>query len=206
MPVASYVVPPSMGYLMNSPLLFELLQDVQEAGYFQLLDIMPATAGLVEAFADQHCKLFLPGCLPALTDLQNSEELTEQQLRRRLRNAIGLQKGDNAILDVLLLWDLPNYLNPVLLSGLIDTLLSHTQHGTRLHCYIHTRASMPAESGVYTFTPGAKIWVEQQTEQSRTSPAYYQEALHKHLAPFVVERSILLSNGLQEYVLRRKTE
>lgn len=201
--VASYVDKPETGYLMNSPLLFEMLQDLQQAGYYQLLDVMPATPGLLEAFSDQHCKLFLPGCMPELIRMRTSEDDTAQKLQRALRQALGLDGIHNTRLDMLLLWDLPNYLSKPVLSGLIEYLLAHTHHRARLHCYIYTRQLMPASPGVYQFVTGEKIWVEEQSAQTLPSPTYYQEALHKLLAPFVVERSILLSNGLQEYVLRK---
>lgn len=204
MSLVSVVDKPEAGYRMNSPLLFELLQGLSEEGCHQFLDIMPATPGVLDFFSQYHCKLYLPGCVNELWNLRADVLDTSNKLNRAFVNALGLYRNNKAKLDVMLLWDLPNFLDKPILSGLIEYLLPHTNNMTRLHCYVYTRQSMPASPGRYQFAPERKIWVEHQTEQTISCPAYYQEVLHKLLFPFVVQRSILLSNGMQEYVLKIK--
>lgn len=205
MPLASYVDKPEAGYRMNSPLLFQLLQGLPEEGYYQFLDITPATPGLLDFFSQYHCKLYLPGCVNELWQMKAEDLDTPHKLNRALVNSVGLYRNNKAQLDVLLLWDLPNYLDKQILSGLIEYLLPHTTNTVCLHSYIYTRQEMPASPGRYQFTSDSKMWVEQQSQQTIPCPAYYQEVLHKLLKPFVVHRSILLSNGLQEYILKIKS-
>ena len=190
---------------MNSPLLFEALEDLSQAGYFQLLDVIPAGPSLLGAFSHYHCKLYLPGCIDALMHLRIGEDDTPQKLQRDLHRALGLYADSGVKLDVLLLWDLPNYLTNPILSALIKYLLPFTSERARLHCYICTCQQMPASPATYQFAGNEKIWVEPESEQTMPAPVHYQEALHRLLAPFVVQRSILLSNGLQEYVLRKQS-
>lgn len=190
---------------MNSPLLFDVLESLSQTGYFQLLDIMPANTSLLDVLSSHHCKLFLPGCIKALMRLRTSEHDTPQKLQRALCQAFGFNRDTHVKLDLLLLWDLPNYLPNTILSALIEYLLPYTNNDARLHCYIYTGQEMPDTPASYQFAARQKIWIELQSERTTSAPVHYQEALHKLLAPFVVQRSILLSNGLQEYVLRKKS-
>lgn len=188
---------------MNSPLLFEALENLSQTGYFQLLDIMPANPSLLDVLSEHHCKLFLPGCIKQLMCLRTSELDTPQKLQRALHKEFGFYRDIQVKLDLLLLWDLPNYLPNPVLSALIEYLLPYTNSNARLHCYIYTGQEMPDVPASYQLAASQKIWIEPQSERTTSAPVLYQEALHKLLTPFVVQRSILLSNGLQEYVLRK---
>lgn len=199
MSLASRVPTQEAGYSMNSPLLFKFLEQLPEDGRYEFLDSTPANQGQLDFFHRFHCKLYLPGCHHQLCEL-NSEVLdTPTKRHRALVKTLGLYKNSKAALDMILLWDLPNYLDKPILSALVEFLLPHLKRQTVMHCYIHTRQSMPAQAGNFRFQ-NDKIDVEYPTGQS-ACPAYYQEVLHKLMKPFTVQRSILLSNGLQEYIL-----
>ena len=189
---------------MNSPLLFAALHNLAQAGYFQLLDSMPASHALLDAVAPYRCKLFLPGCSDELVRVAARKMASAQKLQGALCQTLGLHSVKSARLDLLLFWDLPNYLPAPVLSALVASVLPHANHPALIHCYIYTGRAMPAAPGRFRFAGNNQIEVNPQADQTMPAPAYYQEALHKLLAPFVVQRSILLSNGLQEYVLVNK--
>ena len=190
------------GYRLNSPLLFETLSKLPEEGYFQFLDLAPATPGLLHFFSQFHCRLYLPGCADDLWQLEiDPDELDATgKISETIASCLPLKNREPAQLDVILLWDILNYLPKPVLTGLIDYLLQFSKKSTVVHSYIHTRQSMPRTPGCYQFTADKGIHVEQNSDHLIASPAYYQEALHRLLRPFVVQRSILLANGLQEYV------
>jgi hypothetical protein len=192
---------------IKSPLLSDLLGAYTEEGYYQVLDTMPAYNQLIEYFSRLHCKLFLPGCHESLLTLKLDELDTETKLNRALIKHIGLKKQSKAALTLILLWDLPNYLEPELLQALIQYLLPHCKENVMLHAYIHTREQMPTQPGIYKIHSGDKSAVvskEQTKGQSCSSPMYFQETLQKLMSPFLVQRSILLSGGMQEYLLQRR--
>jgi len=197
------------GYRINSPLLFEYLRRLPEDGYYQFLDVTAATPGLLDFFAQFHCRLYLPGCVDELWHMDAEQLDTQDKVRTALANSLVLDGRSTAQLDVILLWDLINYMQKPILTSLIDYLLSYSARTTIIHSYIYTRHSMPAAPARYQFTADNGVYVEQQTANVLDSPAYYQEVLHKLIKPFVVQRSILLSNGLQEYIFhlpRRRSE
>ena len=192
-----------MGYLINSPLLFSQIETCRDSDYLQLLDIAPANAHLLEYFQGIHCKLYLPGCTPALFEMSSTGWDTLNGCETFLQQQLGFKQGDKARLDLILLWDLPNYLPPDLLTDLIQYLLPFSHRQTRIHTYIYTRETMPQHPAHFCFEPQNKIRMQQAPEPRCTCPMYYKEMLQRLMVPFVIERGILLSNGMQEYLLRR---
>jgi hypothetical protein len=191
-------------YNLNSPLLFGVLQALDPETRVDILDLAPANANMLDYFAQSHCKLHLPACRDELLTLRLTEDEVEPPLSRVFETCLPLPDSDNNPLDLLLLWDLPNYLDKQVLSALITYLAPYTGKRTVLHTYIHTRQSMPAQPGDYRLTLEKNVLVDMPAAWTATSPMYYQELLHKILAPFRVERGMLLANGLQEYILRTK--
>lgn len=189
-------------YLLNSPLLFGSLDTIDPETRIDILDLAPATPELLEYFSPRHCKLYLPGCRESLLNLRMQEEQDEQKLPVIFNRLIPLSGANDKALDIILLWDLPNYLDKQVLTGLIQHLLPRLDRNSVLHTYIHTRQSMPETPAVYRLTCENKLIVDISSAAHTDSPMYYQELLHKVIRPFRVDRGMLLANGLQEYILR----
>lgn len=189
-------------YLMNSPLLFRLLASYSVEQYYQILDLIPANRNTIDYFSCLHCKLYLPGCHSLLRTMSLETLDTEHKQNRALIKMLGLKKQDKARLDLILLWDLPNYLDGKMLRVFIDYILPHCSEETRVHTYVHTREQMPDTPAMFSLHADEKISVQQNSSVKTSSPMFYQESLQKTLSPFVVERGMLLSNGLQEYLLK----
>jgi hypothetical protein len=116
---------------------------------------------------------------------------------------LGFKKQDSAKLDLLLLWDLPNYLDSKVLRAIFEYLIPHCSEQAFVHTYVHTREHMPATPAKYRLNGDDKVSVLQDASEKVPSPMFHKESLQKALSPFVVERGVLLSNGLQEYLLKR---
>ncbi len=202
--VAEHLAPQQTGYTMNSPLLFSLLDKFNEETYYEILDVNPANQFQLDYFSRVHCKLFLPGCGQQLLAMNLDEYDTKTKINRALVKNLQLYKNKKASLNLIMLWDLPNYLDPRLLNELNQFLLPHSTNDVILHIYIQTRENMPELPGQYTFQGDNKISVENNSVKTIPCPMYYKEALQKILSPFVVQKGVLLSNGLQEYILKRQ--
>ena len=189
----------------KSPLLFDVFGNFSENSFFEILDVMPAYSQLIEQFSSLHCKLYLPGCDKSLFSLNMDEQDTDAKLNRALIKTLGFKRQNKASLNLVLLWDLPNYLDTNLLRALVQYLLPHCADDVMLHTYIHTREQMPVTPGIYQLQSDRKVSrVNKNAGQTCLSPMYYQETLQKTLSPFLVQRSILLSGGMQEYLLQRR--
>ncbi len=192
------------GFAINSPILFDLLNGLSEEAHYEILDITPANQGVIDSFSSYCCKLYLPGCIKDLCEMTPDKYDTANKLYRAFSSALGLYKKQKASLNVMLLWDLPNYLDKQVMQGLIDYLSDHMHESVKLHFYIHSQQHMPASPGRYTITQEGKVWLENSSDTTVKSPRYYQEALLTLFQPFKVKRSMLLSSGLQEYILTLK--
>lgn len=191
-------------YQLNSPLLFAALSALDPDNRVDILDLTPATPEHLAYFHDYATRLELPGCSTTLLEQREEEDLHHQKLDRLFKRLIPIPQGTKKPLDIILLWDLPNYLDKGLLAGLIEFLVPRTDPHTLIHTYIHTRQNMPVQPGKYRLLQENKVLVDINPDWSTSSPMYYQELLHKVFKPFQVERGMLLSNGMQEYTLRTK--
>ena len=198
------------GFAMRSPLLFGSLKNLSEENRYEFLDIMPASQGMLDYFSQRHCKLYLPACIRKLYALNTEELDTTDKLHHAFKNTLELEKHSQVNLNLIMLWDLPNFLDKGVLAGLIEYLLSYVHERVVLHTYIYTKRLMPVLPGHFYFIKDGngedRVWFENKYEVTRKCPVYYQEVLQKSMYPFQVQRSILLSNGLQEYTLVLKSD
>ena len=189
------------GHTVSSPLLFDLINDLSKEKHHEIFDVMPATNDIVNAFSAFSCKLYLPGCLHELRGMRSDKYDTCNKLHRALVKNIGFYKNKKAKLNVIFLWDLPNYLDKNIMKGLIEYLSNHIHENVKLHLYIHTRQQMPSSPSIYTIMSDGKVGLEKNVDATIKCPLYFRDALQTLLHPFSVKRSMLLSNGMQEYVL-----
>jgi len=190
-------------YSINSPLLFGVLSALDPETRFNVLDLSPANPELVEYFSGYRCKLVLPGCRDELLDLKPDEEdASKPTIETEINASLPSRAAGELPLNLILLWDLPNFLDKRVLRALAAQLAERCDHNTVLHTYIHTRQNMPDQPADYRLMPDNHILVDIAGTWNTPCPMYYQEMLHKLLAPFRIVRGMLLSNGLQEYILR----
>jgi len=189
------------GFAISSPILFDLLNSLSIEEHHEILDICPANQGVIDSFSSYYCKLYLPGCTKELCEMTSDKYDTTNKLYHAFTKTLGFNKEQRASLNVILLWDLPNYLDKQVMRSLIDYLSHHMHKRVKLHFYIHSQQQMPASLGSYTILPEGKVWLENSSDTTVKSPLYFQEALLTLFHPFKVKRSMLLSSGLKEYIL-----
>lgn len=104
-------------------------------------------------------------------------------------------------LELILCWDLPNYLSTAALKILFDALGHRAAPGCKLHMLIayskRDMASRPARYAPAEDGTLAQICIG--GELSR-APRYSPEDLGRAVGHFAYERGVLLANGMQEFV------
>lgn len=191
------------GETSSSPLLFSLLDGLDPEQRYEILETCKPSRNTIDYLSNYRCKLYISNSNTELTTLDAENLDTPTKLNRAFVKALNLYKNQKAQLDILLLWDLPNYIQPALFPALIDYLLPHLNKDATLHCYIQTSSLMPEHPGQYHILGDKTVRISHHAPRTRACPCYYQEALHKLMAPFRVKRSILHTNGTQEYLLSR---
>ena len=190
------------GHANKSPLLFDLLSALSKDERHEILELLPANKELIDSFSGYYCKLYLPGCQQELSKMTSEKYDTATKLHRAFTKSLGFYKKQSASLNVIFLWDLPNYMDKQVMKGLIEYLSQHMHEKVKLHFYIHTKHQMPASPGIYSIMSENKIRLKSSSSDTFVkSPLYFQESLQKLMYPFKVKRSMLLSGGLQEYIL-----
>ena len=193
-----------VGEITSSPLLFSLLDSLDPEKRYEILETCTPSRSTIEYLSNYRCKLYISNASAELATMDAEKLDSAHKLNRAFIKALNLYKNQKTQLNVLLLWDLPNYIQPALFPALIEYLLPHMSKDATLHCYIHTSSLMPEEPGQYHILEDKSVRINSHSPRTRSCPCYYQEALHKLMTPLRVKRSILHTNGTQEYLLSRQ--
>lgn len=184
----------------SSPLLREIIEKLTPDTRQVIL--LPGTVvpNMLGALEGTRCRLVVCDAAAILSGLDDDSQDVDG-LAERIQGLL-LSAGAEKI-DTVLCWDLLNYLNPPLLQLFAARLVSIMSPGGRLHAYIHSASSdMPQFPQRYDWQADEQLVCFAQAPAVRKTPRYSYGDLEKHLGGFRVARSVLLRNGLQEYLLR----
>jgi hypothetical protein len=194
------VVPSSAASETSSPLFHSLVERMDEDSRYEILDLGPATPENIAFFGRYHCRLNIADCLTDLVALHKDEEDVEAQLGERVRSM--LPPHADRRFDIVLAWDVLNYLDKAVLRALIEDLSGSIDHNTQLHAYVYPRQSMPERPSRFRIFPDGSLAITPGAPAERPSPCYLQPELEKLMPGLTVQRSVLLKNGIQEYLFR----
>jgi hypothetical protein len=186
---------------LKAPLFRSLLNDLDDGRRCVILDLGAASSGILESLGRYRSYVQiadLAGC--GGLDILNSQpddaalnELAEFVLPPRYREDI----------DVVLCWDLLNYLRPAAVAALMAAIAERARPGTLAHALIvYADATMPERPA--RFIPDADDrLVDKQCPQTQIPASRYTpERLGQMLGEFRIERAMLLANGMQEFLFR----
>ena len=164
----------------------------------RVLDLGPAVTANVERFAAVEARVHV-------ADLHSS------LLRQGRPPGSGVDwqrvlppRGES--FDLILAWDLLNYLNPEEITTLARELAYHCRRETLLMAAISIRDPLPPRPGRYELTSleTMRCTFEGQSgtrkDAGRPSPRYRELQLLRWLEGFTVRRAFLLRHGVQEYL------
>ncbi|HXV64035.1 MAG TPA: methyltransferase domain-containing protein [Vicinamibacteria bacterium] len=101
--------------------------------------------------------------------------------------------------DLVLAWDVLNYLFPEELSHLMSSLNPYLRPGTQMHALVAAGHEMPVSPAVYRIENESTVTYEPSAEESRPSPGYAEPGLLKLMRGLAVEKRFQLRNGSVEY-------
>jgi len=192
----------------KAPLLAKLLIAPEElARRAVILDLGNPSQALLDRLSNNRpCRVEIAG----LARQENFSALNDPEaIAERGHDILQtlLPPPNNELLDLILCWDLPNYLTLPGLTLLIDVLAPRTAPGCKLHMLItYSKREMSSEPAHYI--PGNDALLNQvpRTGKIDQAPRYSPEDLGKAMGGFRYQRGVLLSNGMQEFVYARPTE
>ncbi|HLR87943.1 MAG TPA: hypothetical protein VK064_08730 [Wenzhouxiangella sp.] len=187
----------------RAPLFYDVVDAFDEDRRHFVLDLGRARSGTVELFSRYRCRLDvvdLPSRLDTLPVLEDGDD--ETLYERWLESLLPPARGEAA--DLVLCWNLLNYLSPPLIRALGSVLARRTEKPARLHALIEYSArEMPAEPPSVA-PAGTELSVTlPEAAAAVAAPRYSPKDLEKLLPGFAIEKAMLLGNGMQEYLYRR---
>ncbi len=189
----------------KAPLLDRILQnpgaDVEDAPRQVVLDLGAASQPLLERLSA------LGPCRVEIADLVahdglavlNAPDAFEEPGSSPIPALLPAPGTDS--LDLILCWDLPNYLSLRALGELCSYFGPRAAPGCRLHMLIaYSKREMPSAPARYLPEDDGRLRQVCADASIAAAPRHSPEALGDAVGGFRYERGVLLANGMQEFV------
>lgn len=164
-----------------------------------VLDLGPARMETVALFSQFRCRLEFADLGDGFEQL-NAE--ADPLLLREIAEALLPRRRQEAA-DIVLCWDLLNYLQRPALKVLMARVAARSRPGTLVHALIaYSAPRMPAKPDRYAAMPDGRLLIQHTSGVDCAAPRYTPEDLRHCLPDYTIESAMLLKNGMQEFLLR----
>jgi len=184
---------------LNAPLFHALMQRLEAGGRWVVLDLGAARADTIRTFSQFRCRLDIIDLADSLDGLHRETD------PRRLRQAVEivlLPRGREAT-DIVLCWDLINYLKPPVLTAVMECIAARCKRGALAHGLVYySSPRMPERPGCFVPATDHRLVNRVVPAAERSAPRYSPEDLARCMPRYTVERGRLLRNGMQEFLFR----
>jgi len=184
---------------LNAPLFHSLIKRLEGGGRWIVLDLGAARSDTIRTFGRFRCRLDIVDLAEAVGALR---DVTDPRLLRQLVDALLPRRGPEAT-DVVLCWDLINYLSAPALTAVMESIAVRCKSGALAHglVYYSTR-TMPQQPGSFVPLDDQRLINKGASGPERPAPRYSPEELARCMPRYTVERGRLLRNGMQEFLFR----
>lgn len=183
-----------------SPLFCEVAARFDNATRRVILEPGATSAGILNLLVGRRCRLLVADAALALDALSSGSvgaELLTQEIDALIPDA-----GEERV-DTVLCWDLLNYLSPPVLGAFAARLVAIMAPMGLVHAYVHSAHGSMAQHPQRYSPHGPNLVVRLDHDvPDREAPRYSAWELEKHGVGLRVERSVLMRNGMHEYLLR----
>jgi len=181
---------------LKAPLFQSLLERLDPERRWVVLDLGAAHAATVGVFGRFRCRLEIAAIAHGLNALATAEADELVQAAERLFPAPGIEPA-----DIVLCWDLLNYLERPGLSAIMEAIAARGRPGTVMHALMgYAEPLMPAQPGAYVALDDLRIQRLNRAPDARAAPRYTPDDLARHMPQCRIERGVLLANGMQEFL------
>lgn len=188
----------------SSPLFEALTGTLEESPRVAVLDLASATGSNIEFFTRFSCALHIADAVDALASLRAETDPETGRLQTAhlgAEIARHLPEAGGGAFDLILAWDLLNYLEAPVFPAFAARLADLMQRGSRLHAFLWSQPRMPSAPSRFRILDAGRMAFAADGG-TRECPRHTQRDLERHLPALSVQRSVLLRSGLQEYVLQ----
>ncbi len=168
-----------------------------EDATLRVLDLGTARTANLDFFANYGGQLTVADFYRGLRPLRAASEDDD---RKRKAIVELLDYGHEKHFDLVLAWDLLNYLTPQEHQLLMTTLEPFLVPGTAILAFVWMLKEMPPGPSRYWVRDEETVAFETQEGRARPCPRYLEQDLLKRMPSLTVESRYQLRNGLLEYV------
>lgn len=192
--------------VVHSSLGLQALCDrLENAGSRSILELGPVRSGNLEFWSRFGPSIFIADLrsnlpLPVQASESEDSEFVEPEWDRLL----GLPSDGRY--DVVLAWDLLNYMELPAVSSLIKYLMRFCHQGTIFFALIFDQKFMPDEITVYHIADSSHLRYDCPTSEVRACPRHQPRALGIVMSHFRTADSFRLRNGIVEYLFEYEEE
>jgi len=183
----------------RSPGLQLTFERINSGGKVNILDLGSPLSSNVEFLSSYPCRLYIADWLQSLP-LDGAPWGEHAAFSPLFSEILPLQATDK--FDVILGWDIVNYLSAENIKRFSRFLAKHTNPKALCFFSLATRKEMMAQPAKYRIVAENTLHCEQLDCEPCQSPRFSQSRLLELMPEFLSHRSFLLQNGRQEQVLR----
>jgi hypothetical protein len=183
-----------------SPGLEEAVGTVPDEGTCKVLDLGPSVAANVDFVSKFASYLQIVDAIDRGPAALEPGTIGSD----RLSNLSTLIENHRRSFNLVLAWDVINYLSTDQAERLVASLAELCLPNARFHAIFFATDTMPAVPNRYRIINDARLAYEPATSELRGAPELPPAAVAKLLKSFQVEHSFVLQHGVHEYVARRK--
>ncbi len=176
--------------------LVESLSAEQRCVVLDLGSVRPETVALLTPF---RCRLEIADLAGGLEALDAEPD---RELRRKMVEQM-LPPPRREPTDLVLCWDLLNYLQRPAIATLMECIAARLRPGAFAHALIvYSGTTMPATPSQFAPLADGRLIESVMTDARRTAPRYSPEDLGRCMRGYRSESAMLLRNGMQEFLFR----
>jgi hypothetical protein len=184
---------------LSAPLFHSLIQRLQSGGRWVVLDLGAAHSATIRALGKYRCRLEIVDLADGLDSLNG--EVDPRRIRQRAEALLPQRHGEPT--DVVLCWDLINYLNQPALNAVMECIALRCKRGALAHGLVYYSAkAMPERPSTFLPVDDQRIVQHIHPGRERPAPRYTPEDLARCMPRYNVERGRLLRNDMQEFLFR----
>ncbi len=186
----------------QAPLFNDLIAGLDQDKRHVVLDLGAASTATLALLGRSRCRVEIVdlahfGGVERLNSAEPGDELAsvaESLLPNR-------QTADP--IDLVLCWDLPDYLSPKALAALMKAIGARTAPGALAHCITaYSDREMREQPGRFVPATDGALVNRNAAGDLIPAPRHSPDDLSSSMDRFVIDRARLLSNGMQEFLLR----
>ncbi len=211
MAISAYQRQEHLAQSLNTLILRDALSALSlYSSKLRALDLGPAHPETVSFFNQYNCKLYIMDATQLIVGQEkynfkeSKQELntaTDENVTTRLENLFTKFIPANQEFDLILSWDILNYIDNTLRKFLVNYLSQHTHSHSLLHTFIATSQYINEAPGNFYIQSGDSVFFEPRGSQVEHIP-FTRYEIQKHMPNMQVTKAILMRNGLQEMALR----